>query len=343
MGLKCINCYHELVFITLFVGGLVSIWSRRAVLAAGLSVGWAGAAMAKPSPLTVGVVGGPQVGTWPLWLAHRLSFLDQHGLQVQIRAQDELFGSAQTLTQGRLQAWIGPLAAQWLWPNASPNPYKPVLAMTRSPQLALGHMPRTLAAAQDERPSLQTIAVPQWGGHTHWMAQGLATRMGWSMSHVRWVSMDRVDRLHRALLTQDVQGFALDEPMLSALEVEADVSLWGDLRRVDDLKQWLGGELPGHCLWVHETWAKDHPKAVQALVSALERAKQWLLDASVMDVVATLGRWWPQWSHATWVRAWQSNRATLSADGALTAAHLQRMAKLWRDMQATPWPPQRLA
>lgn len=306
---------------------------RRAVLAGGLwgSVAWAGGAGARRAglrPVAVTVQGWASLKQLPLWLALRLGYFADEGLDVTFQSVPPHVQRLEQLAQLPLELFAGTFE-RTLYLNAQGAAHQALVLLARSPQVVLAASARHYPADVG-LPDLAgaRIGVSASGALGHRVAQLALLRGGLSAHDAHYIELPTPQAALRAFERGDIEVLSHTDPLITRLDVQGWVRLVSDTRTLRECDQVFGGPMACTCLSAPRDWIERHPQTAQGLANGLVRALKWLHTAAPVDLAPHLpprlspksSSSAPQDDASLFLSAFYRSRETLSMDGRLADA-----------------------
>ena len=126
-----------------------------------------------------------------------------------------------------------------------------------------------------------------------------------------------------AVETGRLDAIANFDPAISLLERDGAIRIILDTRKQKGLEYLYGGPFAASSFYVDARFAERHPRTVQAFVSAISSALDWLSKASTDDIVAAVPPEYYAGDRALYQSMIENNRERVSPDGRITAEAAQ--------------------
>ena len=270
--------------------------------------------------LTLAVGGKNLLYYLPLTIAEQLGYFKAEGLDVKIvdfsggsQALRALVGGSADVVSGAFEHTV----------NMQPKGQKlrAVVLMGRAPQIVLGINPKTM-------PNFKTVAdlkgkkigVTAPGSSTNVMANFVLAKAGLKPSDVSIIGVGAGAGAVAALRSGQIDAMANLDPVISLLTRGNELKIVSDTRIVAEADKVFGGPMPAACLYLPQTFIDKHPRTVQALVTAIVRANQWIQKAGPGDIIKTVPESYLLGDRAVYLDAFLAARGALSPDGLFPAA-----------------------
>jgi NitT/TauT family transport system substrate-binding protein len=221
----------------------------------------------------------------PLLLAEQLGFFKAEGLEIEWVDQASQTAAMAALTQATADVMCASYDTALLLKQKGFDAVC-IAQIARTPQWALGVSSKNV-------PNFK--AMTDLGGKRIGLtdAEGSAQRcLSFSMlrsglqpNDIQWVYLNSSLHAMVAARSGAVDALFACDPVMTALEKKDDLTVVSNLRTLKQTQQVFGGLLPGNCLLVSQALVQQHPKACQALVSAVVRCLKWLKTAGPSDLL----------------------------------------------------------
>ena len=121
-----------------------------------------------------------------------------------------------------------------------------------------------------------------------------------------------------AVKSGQVDGLVLSDPAITRLEQDGVIAPIVDSRTIEGQNYLYGGPCATSSIYTTAKFATEHPKTVQAFVSAFVRTMKWMSKASVDEIMAALPPEFYGPEKELYRKALAANMAGFSKDGHLT-------------------------
>jgi len=280
----------------------------------------AGADKPEKPQITLAVGGKNLLYYLPLTVAEQLGYFKAEGLDLKIvdfsggsQALRALVGGSADVVSGAFEHTI----------NMQPKGQKlrAVVLMGRAPQIVLGINPKTM-------PHFKTVAdlkgkkigVTAPGSSTNVMANFVLAKAGLKPSDVSIIGVGAGAGAVAALRSGQIDALANLDPVISLLTRSKDLVIVSDTRIVAEADKVFGGPMPAACLYLPQSFIDKHPRTVQALVTAIVRADQWIQKAGPGDIIKAVPESYLLGDRAVYLDAFLAAKGALSPDGLFPAA-----------------------
>jgi NitT/TauT family transport system substrate-binding protein len=270
--------------------------------------------------ITLAVGGKNLLYYLPLTIAEQLGYFKDEGLDLKIvdfsggsQALRALVGGSADVVSGAFEHTLNMQPkGQWL---------RAVVLMGRAPQIVLGVNPKTM-------PNFKTVAdlkgkkigVTAPGSSTNVMANFVLAKAGIKPNEVSIIGVGAGAGAVAALRAGQIDALANLDPVISLLTRSKDLVIVSDTRVVAEADKVFGGPMPAGCLYLPQTFIDKHPNTVQALVTAIVRANQWIQKAGAGDIIKAVPETYLLGDRAVYVDAFLAAKGALSHDGLFPAA-----------------------
>ena len=295
---------------------------RRTLLAAtgsALATPWLAAsalaqALEKPQ-LTLAVGGKNLLYYLPLTIAEQLGYFKAEGLDLKIvdfaggsQALRALVGGSAEVVSGAFEHTLNM--------QAKGQRLRAVVLMGRAPQIVLGVNPKTM-------PNFKTVAdlkgkkigVTAPGSSTNVMANFVLAKAGLKPSDVSIIGVGAGNGAVAAMRSGQIDALSNLDPVISLLTRSNDLKIVSDTRILAEADKVFGGPMPAGCLYLQQSFIDKHPRTVQALVTAIVRANQWIHQAGPGDILKAVPESYLLGDRAVYIDAFLAAKGALSPDG----------------------------
>jgi len=276
-------------------------------------------AVEKPQ-LTLAVGGKNLLYYLPLTIAEQLGYFKAEGLDVKVvdfaggsQALRALVGGSADVVSGAFEHTI----------NMQPKGQKlrAVVLMGRAPQIVLGINPKTMAGFKTVADLKgKKIGVTAPGSSTNVMANFVLAKAGLKPSDVSIIGVGAGAGAVAAMRSGQIDALANLDPVISLLTRSNDLKIISDTRILAEAEKVFGGPMPAGCLYLPQSFIDKNPRTVQALVTAIVRANQWIQKAGPGDIIKTVPETYLLGDRAVYIDAFLAAKGALSADGLFPAA-----------------------
>lgn len=306
-----------------------------ALIAASLLVpGVAAAQDAEPEKDTVelAVGGRALLGYLPLTIAAEKGFFEDHGLTVNIndfqggsKALQALVGGSAEIVSGAYEHTIlsavrgKPLVAIALQNNS----YGAVIAL---PTEDAGNYkgPESLRG--------RNIGVTAPGSASAAAVHVLIDKAGLTLDDVAIIGVGGGAGAVAAMESGQINAISNFDPVISILEQKGTIVPVVDTRTQEGLEFLYEGPFAGSAFYTTPEFAEANPNTVQAFVSGVVDALQWMQDASTEEIADSVPAEYHGGDKALYVSILEKNRGMFSRDGRITE---ETAANVLRTLTAT--------
>ncbi len=258
----------------------------------------------------------------PLNIADRLGYLKEAGLDIDIQnfagggqALRALVGGSADVVSGFYDHTIQ-MAAQG-------RRIKAIVMQQRYPGLvfaiakhATDQGVRSLADLRGKR-----IGVTALGSSTHFFVNFLLARAGVGLDEFSVVGIGQGVAVVAAVRNKAVDAVSNVDPTISVLQTNGDLGvILADTRTTTGTLRVFGGPYPAACLYVKEEFIQQNPNTVQALVTAMVKALQWIKTHKVEEIVDAMPPEYYQGNRELYTRAVRATLESYSPDGRISPA-----------------------
>ena len=276
-------------------------------------------AVEKPQ-LTLAVGGKNLLYYLPLTIAEQLGYFKAEGLDLKIvdfaggsQALRALVGGSADVVAGAFEHTINM--------QTKGQKLRAVVLMGRAPQIVLGVNPKTL-------PNFKTVAdlkgkkigVTAPGSSTNVMVNFVLAKAGLKPSEVSIIGVGAGAGAVAAMRAGQIDALANLDPVISLLTRSKDLVIVSDTRILAEADKVFGGPMPAACLYLPQSFIDKHPRTVQALVTAIVRANQWIQKAGPGDIIKAVPETYLLGDRAVYLDAFLAAKGALSPDGLFPAA-----------------------
>jgi NitT/TauT family transport system substrate-binding protein len=271
------------------------------------------------SKITVAVNGKGGFASLPLVLALQLGYFADEGLEVDIedmagaaRVQQSVFSGAADVASGSFEHILA-LAGKGLSAQE-------FVLLARAPQIAFGVSTRSMQGFKrtaDLRGKRVGVSAP--GMPTHVLVQRVLLRAGLRPEDVSIVGVGTSAGALAALRSGQIDALSNIDPVMTLLELKAEVKIIADARTVLGTQAVFDGPMPSGCLYASSDFLLKHPQTSQALAYAVVRALKWLQTAGPTDLLSTVPEAYLLGDRALYLAAFDRVREGISTDGVLSA------------------------
>ena len=301
---------------------------------------------AKPVPLlklekskiTVAVNGKGSFASLPLLLAEQLGYFANEGLELETedmagaaRVQQSVFSGAADVASGTFEH-ILTLAGKSL-------PAQEFVLQARAPQIAFGVSTRSMPGFKqlgELRGKRVGISAP--GMPTHVMAQRVLQRAGVLPAEVSFVGVGTAAGALAALRSGQIDALSNIDPVITALELKAEVKIVADARTLSGTLAVFDGPMPSSCLYASSEFISKHPQTIQAITNAMVRALKWLQTAGPRDLMRAVPEQYLLGDRALYLAAYERVRDGISTDGLLSPESARNAFKVMAQFEPTAGP-----
>jgi NitT/TauT family transport system substrate-binding protein len=298
---------------------LTAVLLVAALAAPALSQG----AAAPEKPRVVLAVGGAEALVYlPVNVAWRLDYFRQAGLQVDLQ---NFAGGGQALRAlvGGSADMVSGFYDHTIQMQAQGRKIKAVVMQQRYPGLVLAvarHAAdggvRTLADLRGKK-----IGVTAPGSSTHFFVNYLMTKVGIGLDEFSVIGIGAGATAVAAVRARQVDALSNVDPTITTLQAAGDLgAILADTRTTTGTLRVFGGPYPAACLYTSEEFIQRYPNTVQAMVTAMVRALQWIRSRKVEEIVALMPPEYYQGNRDLYTRAVRNMLESYSLDGRISPA-----------------------
>ena len=265
--------------------------------------------------VTVAVGGKNLLYYLPLTIAEQLGYFKAEGLEVKIvdfaggsQALRAVVGGSADVVSGAFEHTINM--------QTKGQRLRAVVLMGRAPQIVLGINPKTM-------PNFKTVAdlkgkkigVTAPGSSTNVMVNFVLAKAGLKPGDVSIIGVGAGNGAVAAMRSGQIDAMSNLDPVISLLTRSKDLLIISDTRIVAEADKVFGGPMPAACLYLPQSFIDKHPRTVQALVTAIVRANQWIQKAGPGDIIKTVPESYLLGDRAVYIDAFLAAKGALSPDG----------------------------
>lgn len=260
-------------------------WLAMAV-AAGGAAGWpvqAAPSAQSTQPVVVALGARNSLYHLPVWLAERLGFFRQQGLQVQLVAQESGQAAVQSVLKGQADVLAGAFEHVFELQRQGQF-FQAFVQMANTPMLSMGVSTVRVAPRSWQDMKSARIGISALDSATHWMSGLWLLRNGLQMQDVQFVEVGTSASALGALWEGQVDALCSPDPVMHWLEQRGEVRLIAEARTASGAQQLAAGALPGGCLMAREEFLLRQPQTAMALTEAVVQALRWLHTSGPTDL-----------------------------------------------------------
>ena len=265
--------------------------------------------------ITIAVGGKSLYYYLPLSIAERLDYFKDEGLNVKVvdfqggsRSLQAVVGGSADVVSGAFEHTISM--------QAKKQPMVAFVLQGRAPQLALAVSNKTMKDYKELKDLKgKKIGVTAPGSSSQVVANFIIARGGLTAKDVAFIGVGSSSGAVAAMRSGQIDALINLDPVMTILELNGDVKVVADTRKVKEADEIFDGALPAGCLYAPAAFVKNNPKTVQALTNAMVRANQWLTTATADDVVKVVPKAYLMNNEAVYTAGFENNRDALSKDG----------------------------
>ena len=269
--------------------------------------------------LTLAVGGKNLLYYLPLTIAEQLGYFKAEGLELKIvdfaggsQALRALVGGSADAVSGAFEHTINM--------QSKGQKLRAVVLMGRAPQIVLGVNPKTM-------PNFKTLAdlkgkklgVTAPGSSTNVMANFVLAKAGLKPGDVSIIGVGAGAGAVAAMRAGQIDALANLDPVISLLTRSNDLKIVSDTRIVAEADKVFGGPMPAACLYLAQSFIDKNPRTVQALVTAIVRANQWIQKAGPSEIIKAVPESYLLGDRAVYIDAFLAAKGALSRDGLFPA------------------------
>ncbi len=253
----------------------------------------------------------------PLTLAEQLGYFRQAGLFVEWASHESGAHALGSVLQGRADVAAGAFAHLFSLQNKGLN-YQAFVQMGRTPQISMGVSVRQGLRAQAIVKGTR-LGITSLESSTHWMACQWLLQNGLSMEDVVFIEVGSSAAAADALRQGVLDALCQPDPLMHGLEQKNDIRVIAEARTLLSTRKFMGGAVPGACLFSRADFLQRRPDLAQALSDAVVRALKWLQTAGPTDILKTVPvhHWWND--RAVYLGAFEKLRESYALDGLIAA------------------------
>ena len=265
--------------------------------------------------LTLAVGGKNLLYYLPLTIAEQLGYFKAEGLDLKIvdfaggsQALRALVGGSAEAVSGAFEHTVNM--------QSKGQRLRAVVLMGRAPQIVLGVNPKTM-------PNFKTlsdlkgkkIGVTAPGSSTHVMTNFVLAKTGLKPGDVSIIGVGAGAGAVAAMRAGQIDALANLDPVISLLTRSNDLKIVSDTRIVAEADKVFGGPMPAACLYLTQSFIDKNPRTVQALVTAIVRANQWIQKAGPSEIIKAVPESYLLGDRAVYIDAFLAAKGALSRDG----------------------------
>ena len=265
--------------------------------------------------LTLAVGGKNLLYYLPLTIAEQLGYFKAEGLDLKIvdfaggsQALRALVGGSAEAVSGAFEHTVNM--------QSKGQRLRAVVLMGRAPQIVLGVNPKTM-------PNFKTLAdlkgkkigVTAPGSSTHVMTNFVLAKTGLKPGDVSIIGVGAGAGAVAAMRAGQIDALANLDPVISLLTRSNDLKIVSDTRIVAEADKVFGGPMPAACLYLTQSFIDKNPRTVQALVTAIVRANQWIQKAGPSEIIKAVPESYLLGDRAVYIDAFLAAKGALSRDG----------------------------
>ena len=269
--------------------------------------------------LTLAVGGKNLLYYLPLTIAEQLGYFKAEGLELKIvdfaggsQALRALVGGSADAVSGAFEHTVNM--------QSKGQKLRAVVLMGRAPQIVLGVNPKTM-------PNFKTLAdlkgkklgVTAPGSSTNVMANFVLAKAGLKPGDVSIIGVGAGAGAVAAMRAGQIDALANLDPVISLLTRSNDLKIVSDTRIVAEADKVFGGPMPAACLYLAQSFIDKNPRTVQALVTAIVRANQWIQKAGPGEIIKAVPESYLLGDRAVYIDAFLAAKGALSRDGLFPA------------------------
>ncbi len=284
--------------------------------------------------LVISVAGKAAFHQLPLTVAEQLGYFYAEGLEVEVVDHGSWTQAQQALLAGNAELCSGSFE-QLMAPAARAQACQSIVLQGRTPQIAMGVSVRNMPnyrAVQDLRGRKIGISAP--GSTNHLLASRVLAGAGLLAGDVNYISVGYAASALAALRSGQVDALSNSEPVMTMLELKADLKIIADTRSLQHSLAVFGGPMPASCLYAPKSFIERHPRTCQALAHAMVRSLKWLQTAGPSDMVRTVPEAFQLGDRALYLAAFSNVRSSYSSDGMLSTEAVRTSYKVTAEFEA---------
>ena len=303
----------------------VAAWMGAALLALSAAAGGTAAADTKISLMVGGI--DKQIYL-PVFLASRLGYFREQGLDVEVLTEPSGVDAEDELLAGAVQGVVG-FYDHTIDLQAKGKLVESVVQFSKIPG-------EVLLASTRHRSDIRTAAdlrdrplgVTGLGSSTNWLVKYLATTEGLKASEIRPRAVGAGESFIAAMNSGRIDAGMTTEPTASRMLDAGQAWVLVDLRSVAGTRQGLGGLYPAACLYMRESWVNAHRPAVHKLADALVKALHYLQSHDAQAIAAQVPAAYYAGDERQYVKALAGGKEMFTVDGRMPAGGPQTVLKV---------------
>ena len=303
------------------------IRAAAALLAFAFALG-ASAQAPEKKKITIAVGGKTLFYYLPLSVAEQKGFFKDEGLEVEIpdfpggaKALQALVGGSADLVSGAYEHTINMAAKH--------QPIKAVVLQQKYSAIVLV-MPKDKAQSYNGGKGLKglKVGVTAPGSSTNMFVSNLLVKAGLKPTDVSIIGVGAGAGAVAAMEKGEIDALANLDPVVTQLEATGKFVAVVDTRTAQGMKEVYGGDYMASVIYTTDSYIKENPNTVQAVVNAMVRADKWLAHASADDVVALMPDTYKGGNPALYKKGFEKNMKGYSTDGMMSMEAAQNVYKV---------------
>jgi len=309
-----------------------------AVAAASLPVALARPVLAQGKPerarVTIGLGMPASVGCLPLTIADRLGYFTSEGLEVELHDFGGGLRTIQAVLDGNGDIVAGAFEHTISLQGKNQN-YQAFVQLGRAAQVALGVATRSLPgfrSVADLRG--RRIGVAALGSLSSMVTSLVLQRGGLLAKDVQLIELSSPAVAVHAVRAGQVDAICHQEPVMTLLEMKADVRIVADTRSLKGSQELFGGPVVGPCLYASADYVQKHPQTVQALANAVVHSLKWLQTAGPSDIIKVVPEAYLLGDRGLYLASFNKVREGIAVDGLISDEGVRTALRTVRRLDA---------
>lgn len=307
---------------------------------AALAMAFAAPVSAQDKDVTIGVAGSSsQIALLALNVARTKGFITDQGVNLEVID----FGSGSKGVQAFVAGEVDFVAATFehvVRLNSLGIPAKSVVSMSKAPGIVMA-VTKSFAPEYSGLKDLagKNVGVSAPGSASHTFMKLILSSGGVNPDDVGVVGVGNAAGAVAAIRTGDeIQAMVNYDPVITMLESSGDVEVVVDLRDTEETKKMLGTDFTFLSLISNGNYIEQNPEAVQAVVSGVVKALQWIPTVSPEEVLEAVPEEFWKENRDLYLESIKKNLSGLSIDGQVTQSEAEGVYKalLTEDQQVDP-------
>ena len=262
---------------------------RRAIALLALALSVVGPTSAHAQKVRLAVGGQNALYYLPLTVTERLGYFKDEGLDVEI---SDLAGGAKAL-----QALIGGSADvvtgafdHTIQMQAKGQAITAVVQLGRFPGFVLALVgPKAASYKGPADLKGMKIGVTAPGSSTHFMVLHMMAQAGLKPDDASFLGVGAGPTAVAAAKRGEIDALVNVDPVINLLQSENAIGkIAADTRTMEGTQAVYGGPYPAAVLYLSPTYARNHPKTVQALTNAFVRGLKWVASHPAEEIAKAM-------------------------------------------------------